>query len=203
MKKSNNTNFEMPEGHEEISKSFYDEIWNGNEYGQYGVCVEKGDIVLDCGSNIGIFTDYAIFNGASKVYAFEADQLIHGSHVKNFPQSETSIVKSFNSKVGIGEDHVSLHDIFGITGENHFDFAKLDIEGAEYDLLLKTPQIVLQKIDKWAIEFHLWGYHENSATELKLLMQIIEKFNVAGFNAYLAHIHVGWNMIMFFAEKRR
>ena len=52
-------------------KSVYKEIWFDHEYSQYGVEVEKGDIVVDCGANVGFFTLYALNKGAKHVYSIE------------------------------------------------------------------------------------------------------------------------------------
>lgn len=194
--------FTIPAGHEDISNAFYREIWHGNEYNQYGIKIDRGDIVLDCGSNIGIFTDYALFNGAKKVYAFEASSEMVDAYKKTFPPTENLNVKNFNAKIGYGQDCWDLKKIFEYTREEKFDFAKIDIEGFEYDLLLNTPDLILQRIDKWAIEFHLWGYWENTGTEMKLLLKVIEKFNSAGFDTYLKHIHADLNLIMFYAKKK-
>jgi hypothetical protein len=193
----------IPEGHEEISRVFYNEIWYGNEYNQYGVCVEPLDVVLDCGSNIGIFTDYAIFNGASKVYAFEADEAMYASFTKTFMRDRyISKVKNFRAKVGDGEGLMTIRDIFDTCNVSKFNFAKIDIEGYEFDLILNTPDVILQRIDKWAVEFHLWGYHQNTATEMKRMLKIIEKFNDNNFNTYIKHIHKDLNLMMFYAKKR-
>lgn len=42
------------------------------------------------------------------------------------------------------------------------DFCKLDCEGAEFDILLKSPEEFLKKIKVFAIEFHEFGGHKVS-----------------------------------------
>lgn len=190
------------EGQEEMSNDFHREIWFGNEYEQYGISIENGDVVLDCGTNIGLFTDYALFKGATQVFNFEADQKTYDIYQQNFPSSKYPNIKSNLGKVGYGDGLINMRDIFDICGVTSFDFAKIDIEGFEYDLLLNTPDTMLKHINKWAIEFHLWGYWKNTATEMKFLLQIIEKFNRSGFNTYLKYIHSNTNLIMFYANKR-
>jgi len=45
-------------------------LWSEGSYEQFGLKVEKSDVVVDAGANIGIFSLYAASKGA-KVYAFE------------------------------------------------------------------------------------------------------------------------------------
>jgi len=47
----------------------YNEIFIDKVYGS----IEKGDVVIDVGANIGLYSKYAIDNGASKVICFEPD----------------------------------------------------------------------------------------------------------------------------------
>ena len=44
---------------------------NGCDYERYGCLIQKGDVVLDLGANIGIFAHRAEIRGASKVICFE------------------------------------------------------------------------------------------------------------------------------------
>lgn len=52
----------------------------------------------------------------------------------------------------------SLETMFIKCGAQRVDLLKLDIEGAELDLLLKTPGEVLQRCDQITIEFHDYWY---------------------------------------------
>ena len=49
------------------------EIWEDQEYTRYGLDIKKGDIVLDCGANVGVFSKFALNKGAQHVYSFECD----------------------------------------------------------------------------------------------------------------------------------
>jgi hypothetical protein len=56
-------------------ESVFKEIWLDHEYSRYGVEVEKGDVVVDCGANVGFFTNYALnYRKAKHVYSFECDE---------------------------------------------------------------------------------------------------------------------------------
>ena len=63
-------NFICPIGQEDITKIFYKEIVLENEYSRFDIKVKSGDIVLDCGAFVGIFTQDALDKGASYVYSF-------------------------------------------------------------------------------------------------------------------------------------
>ena len=51
--------------------SFYTEIWDDHEYDRFGIEISEGDVVVDLGASIGLFSQYAVSKGASKVFAFE------------------------------------------------------------------------------------------------------------------------------------
>jgi FkbM family methyltransferase len=71
-------------------------------------------------------------------------------------------------------------------GIGHIDFLKIDVEGAEWDSLLRTPDEVLQRIDQMAVEFH---WLENEKYEwvgdeqyLRVVARLKQFFEIA-------HIH--------------
>ena len=37
-------------------RKFHKEIWLDSEYFRHGLSINKGDLVVDCGANIGIFS---------------------------------------------------------------------------------------------------------------------------------------------------
>jgi FkbM family methyltransferase len=51
----------------------YEEIFVDCCYENEPVSVVEGDVVLDCGANIGVYTRFALSKGASKVLCFEPD----------------------------------------------------------------------------------------------------------------------------------
>ena len=44
--------------------------------------------------------------------------------------------------------------IFGITGLNGFDYAKIDCEGSEYPIILNSPDKYLLSVSEYSIEVH-------------------------------------------------
>jgi len=55
---------------------------------------------------------------------------------------------------------VSLETLFASTGAARVNLLKLDIEGAELDLLLDSPAELLQRCDQITVEFHDYWYPE-------------------------------------------
>lgn len=55
---------------------------------------------------------------------------------------------------------MSLASLFAHTGAARVNLLKLDIEGAELDLLLESPPDLLQRCDQITVEFHDYWYPE-------------------------------------------
>lgn len=60
----------------------------------------------------------------------------------------------------IGMECITLEDIFNENRIKNCDFCKIDCEGAEFDILLNTPENILRKVDVFSIEFHEFGGHK-------------------------------------------
>jgi FkbM family methyltransferase len=123
--------------------------------------VRKGDIVLDCGANVGVFTKSALAKGAELVVAIEPDPVTRAALFRNVNSaavrvvgcgvwhSDTSLTLSrhehffsANSVVLVrgGENtqrvHVTTIDkIVEMQALDRVDFIKMDIEGAEKQAL--------------------------------------------------------------------
>lgn len=150
----------------------------------------KDEIVLDCGANVGAFTKRALDMGAKKVYAvepwgptLEVLRKNFGDHpqVEIFPYavSKTDVVLTLPKENRLGgvsgfvkhrkpvlsqkAKGVSLEDLIKRTGAT---FLKLDIEGAEWDVLpcdLGTVNTLCGELHtmsipnrKRAFEFFIW-----------------------------------------------
>jgi len=89
-------------------ESVYKEIWFDHEYSRYGVEVEKEDIVVDCGANVGFFTLYALNKGAKHVYSIECDDRNIESLQYNLNNTESTIIKE---RVGFEEGSIDVEKI--------------------------------------------------------------------------------------------
>lgn len=58
---------------------------------------------------------------------------------------------------------INLSEILNMNKINHVDFLKIDAEGAEFDILLNSPNRVFYKIKEIVLEYHdhLTVHHHN------------------------------------------
>ena len=66
----------------------YHEIYNRQDYFKGDVIISPGDVVVDCGGNVGIFTSLALDMGASRVLSFEPFPNNVEINRKNNPNAE-------------------------------------------------------------------------------------------------------------------
>lgn len=128
--------------------------------------IKPGDVVLDLGANIGLFSRKAA-KIAGKVISVEASPEHFACLVEN--TSEFNNIEYINALV-VGNDNsgdtntvyshrssketITIEKIMKIYNLDKIDFIKVDIEGGEYALLSNTPVEVLDKIDKISCETH-------------------------------------------------
>ncbi len=129
--------------------------------------------IVDVGASIG---DFSVCCASSfrcaKVFSYEPDkdafELLKENislnlledRVKPYPLA----VSGVSGKITIGReffDATSIEEIFTKNKIGSCDFLKMDIEGAEYDVLLKTPKEILKRINTIAMECHIYDRGEN------------------------------------------
>ena len=181
--------------------NFYNEIWNENEYNRYGVCVSEGDVVVDLGASVGIFSQYANSMGASKIYSFECLEERYELIKENCKNAEN--IKPILGLVGkdTGGNNYNLERIFFDLQLDKIDFLKVDIEGFEYDFIFNASDFLLNKVSKWAIEFHIWGMYQNRNDEYINFLHIMERFSKNGFKLSVERIHTNTVLYMLYASK--
>ena len=177
-------------------KNVYQEIWLSGEYSRFGVNVQPGDIVVDCGANIGMFSQYAVHNGAKKVYAYESEDE-EFKYLKINSQNTDKIVPI---KSLISKEH-SIKKIMLENNLSEIDFLKLDIEGYEYDLILNEEFYYLSKVKKMVIELHIFGMFDGFSENFINAFNLIEKVSLSGFKVSLERIHKNTNLFMLYASK--
>lgn len=132
--------------------------------------VQEGDIVLDLGASIGIFT-WAIMDKASRVYTVEPmiDLIpIIKENTKGYPVTIINKLLSFeNSEVEFTDPCINIFEPKTVKTINfktllkennldYIDFIKIDIEGSEYSLFRdENMPFLLNNVRNIVGEFHL------------------------------------------------
>jgi FkbM family methyltransferase len=163
-------------------------------------------IIYDCGANIGISMLYfKRIYPHSKIKAFEADPVISEILKTNLQKNKINDVEVINKAVWIDYNGV----YFGVEGadggsifktnsslkkidsiklkdflekELHIDLLKMDIEGAEYDVILDC-NASLRKAKYIFIEYHSWT---NQLQKLDEILKILRNNN---FRYYLENVN--------------
>lgn len=164
------------------------EVWKLKEYETEYFVIRPGDVIIDIGAHIGTFSVWAAQKAASgHVFAFEPDpenyalleENKHLNHLTNlhivnsavsevrgqamlFTSDYHNMTHSFfeeGTRDNTLVDTISLADILQEYGLERVQYLKIDAEGAEYQIILKTPASVLQRIDKIFIEYHDYLNH--------------------------------------------
>lgn len=146
--------------------------------------VDPDTVVVDIGANIGLFSLYAAFSGAKKVYAFEPNREACGCILENIRRNnlQDTIVPyhhavtsrsnevvtipkaaSPQNRIAYGNADnderesvvtISLNDIVSRESISRIDLLKMDCEGSEYDILAGISAPTFSIIGRIIIEYH-------------------------------------------------
>jgi FkbM family methyltransferase len=165
-------------------------------------------VIIDCGANIGLSVLYfkELYRNA-KIIAFEADPFICKMLDENIKQYGYNNIESINAAVWKKDTTLSFYSEGSVGGKIEFnqsgddkmievptirlrdylstpvDFLKIDIEGAEYEVL-KDCHDLLGNVKNLFIEYHVMP------DEPQTLHEILEWVHRAGFKYYLRE---AWN----------
>jgi FkbM family methyltransferase len=164
----------------------YDEMFSWNVYQANKEEYENANI-LDVGGHYGLFTFLAHTLGAKKIVAIEANPLNYLVYIKNtrdipgvnavnaavtseYGSLITISNESEKSTVGKGDITVAtirLEDAVQMFPDFEDIILKMDIEGAEYDVLYSTPMHILRRFKSIAIEMHQFPDSSNKFEHLE------------------------------------
>jgi FkbM family methyltransferase len=176
---------------------FVDEIYNFQSK-------SSSPVIFDCGANVGTSCVYfKTLYPTAKIKAFEADDNITQYLRENLQHNNITDVDVIDSAVWIHSDGISFScegaDGGSIQGSDNLnkvksirlrdylqkeeivDLLKIDIEGAEYEVL-KDCKDTLDNVENIFIEYHSWN---NSPQKLSEILAILEKNN---FRYYISSI---------------
>jgi len=151
-------------------------------------------VIFDCGSNIGTSLLYfRKIHPNAKIIGFEADNAIAELSRENLRQNAITDVTVIDSAVWINDNGIefategadggsikgegNVHKVPSIRlrdflqKEESIDFLKIDIEGAEYDVMQDCSD-TLSHIENIFIEYHSWNH---SPQKLGDILHILEK----------------------------
>jgi FkbM family methyltransferase len=153
-------------------------IFAREDYGK----VAPGTTVIDIGANIGVYALFAAFSGAKDVYAFEPSASSYEVLTKNIVANglEPIIRAKCVAVVGLPSDPVKFprssnvmnailpdssesddYDLVStltlseiVSPLDSVDLLKMDCEGAEYDIILRTSEANILKVAEIRMEYH-------------------------------------------------
>ena len=164
----------------------------------YPYGIQPNDIVVDIGAHVGVFTVFAAKKARNgMVYSYEPEPSNFEQLRKNIALNELKNVKEM--KVGVAgkegtrifyvsNQHTGGNSIIKVPGKKikaHFttlkniidknrldaiDFLKIDVEGAEYEILFNTPKEYFKRIKRIGLEYHDWMTKKKGA-DLKRFLE--------------------------------
>lgn len=169
----------------------YKEIF-GKEIYKFGTH-RHNPLIIDCGSNIGLSVIYfSLCYPLSKIIAFEPDQKNFELLKLNVDRHRLKNVELNNTAVWNKNEEITFHangseaSHIGMAGSGYkvkavslnnllqqfdrIDFLKIDIEGAEYDVV-KDCEGNLQKVEHLFLEYHGKAEETNKLNEILLVLQ--------------------------------
>lgn len=199
---------EMAKKHGWFAAIFH-EIFNVRDYTFIPeIKISPGDTVVDIGANFGVFSRFARWQGAIKVYSFEPDPFFF-SLLKLNAHPEDVLFRCAVSNTNAKKDfylsnHIGGSTMFPKSGDHRkvsvncftldylfrgnlfskIDFLKIDTEGAELDILEGVSDQNLLKIKTVALEYHNFIFNKDPQKRETL----IKRFHSLGFRSYTLHL---------------
>lgn len=162
------------------------------------ISLDKSDIWLDAGGNIGMFS-LLVFDKVSQVISFEPDNENFNLMLENFNRNNVNNVVAFEAAL-VGDDKeslsfyinvkknkgthtvlkkrgrqeviVSAKNIDRVIDEFGVNKIKMDIEGAEYDILKQMKN--LPKIKEIVLEYHFSILNDKDKSKYKEVLSILK-----------------------------
>lgn len=151
-------------------ETMFKEFFHKKTY-DWWIPVKAGDIVVDLGSCVGMFTCHALDLGASKVVSVEPNFELLTTTMKNalphLVENPGSVVPE-HAFVGTEKNHtnhsfgkstaktMAFSELLYKHNVKHIDYLKIDIEGGEYSIFTENNwDFLCNNVKHMAIEWHL------------------------------------------------
>lgn len=184
-------------------QSVYKDIWIDSEYEKFGVNILPGDVVVDCGANIGMFTTFAFEREAEKIISVEMD---HDNF--NFLRLNVANMKNVTAVLDkVSSSSLSLDKIISDFKLKRIDFLKIDIEGSEFEFIMNASDESLSRVSKISAELHLWGMFNqisdyiSAGDSSKRCLDLIDRLSRNNFDVKLIKVHQDSCLYMLYAKK--
>lgn len=157
------------------------EIYLLDNYACGGCKVEPGDVCVDVGANIGVWSRYACARGAARVFAYEPERHNYDCLMLNTDGLPVQpVLRAVTSDPGPvtlfcgnaigghtivnldrGDNPLTVYSttldlVFTINHLTRIDFLKIDCEGAEVGVFVGLSDDNLGRVRKLALEYHHW-----------------------------------------------
>ena len=189
----------------------FDEIWIREVYNPPGYKLQVGDVVVDIGANIGVYSTYAATRASPiKVHAYEPfpdsiawlRQNIADSRLTNIQTYQRAVAASAGERTLVvdcsewglssfyrNSDHKQQVSVKCTTLDivldevGRCDLLKLDCEGSEYEILQGCSPETLSRVKRIVGEYHEWPGIKGTGQELCRLLESCS-FRIDRFEAF-------------------
>lgn len=173
---------------------------------------KKGDIIVDIGAHIGVYSILcARIHSSIRLFSYEPSEENYYLFNKNIKLNKISNISPFKEGIAgkkgsrtliIDKEHsgrhsmitgegkkekincITLKDVFEKNKIKKCDILKMDIEGAEYEVLFNTPHTYFNKINNIVIEYH--PHHKFNYNDLiRFFKERNFKFSISKKNSIL------------------
>jgi autotransporter strand-loop-strand O-heptosyltransferase len=104
--------------------SSYVEVFVLNQYNKYGISVEKDDVVVDIGANLGAFIKLSLTNECKKIYCCEPNENCTKLIKKYYGNNEKLIINEYAISDTVGISHLKVDINNKISGASQLVNAK-------------------------------------------------------------------------------
>lgn len=165
-------------------------------------CLTPRSVVLDLGAHHGEFSQLVTARYGCRAVAVEPVPALFASipqsdHIEricaavsptpgtvqlsiaNNPEENSIVFATTSAVETIPVQAITLEELVGRYGAPTIDLVKMDIEGAEIDVLAKTPPEVLLRIAQLSVEFH--DFMGAAGPSRETVLESISKLRAMGF----------------------